>query len=706
MSLIIGLVISTTMYLRAQQALDKVTDLEGRIEADRNLVSTQRLYAEGRYEAALEQIQATLKNQNLGLKGHLLHAQLLFEVGRLADAEQELQQLVKGGPEMAGAAYSLLARIYLEADPAKAKEHRQHAEAILPQSAEANSLRAMTARTPEEALQWLSNALVLDPSHYESRKARALLCCGLRDYQSMTHDVDALIALRPKDSLGYALRAIVRRETGQFDEALEDHCRAIEACTLAAEFPMLYSERCETYLRTGKYVFSLLRAGLPFEVPADMAHKIPFSTMCEAARYYRMLEATGTRLPISADAPCSWSPDGKQLAYERGAWNYPGPPTLMDAAPVVSGPRGIYIANLETGSERLLAMFGMHPAWSPGGKYVAFARGSHQTRSRQDEILVVQVSGGEPKHVVFGHWPVWGKASNRLFFRSLDNMLCRIGVDASDDSPEILLECPGYFAVSPSERYVAIACENSNEIRIVELSSGSVMARWIPPLVQYSWPVKWSPNGKELSLGYWTWYTELGLWIYDIEREKAWQILDSPARSSVWSPDGSRMAVHILDEVWLVNLDPKIPTYRQLGKAVADDEFMAEELERQSQTIEMDPFHAEHYLRRAVLYIALHRYDKATTDLEMCGNMLKDSDDPILTMMPWWAARYKTHGLYQAAELLYLQRMAILQRIQQTTPVDVSRQIKTLIDLYEAWNKPEKAEEWRAKLARKEDVVK
>jgi serine/threonine protein kinase/predicted Zn-dependent protease len=759
-SLIAGLVISTTMYLLAQQALDKVTSLESRIEVDRNLITTQRLYAAGRYEAALEQIQRILEKRDLGPKGQLLYAQLLFEVGRLADAEQKLQPLVKGGPEIAGAAYSLLARINLEFDPAKARDYRQHAEAMLPQSAEAYSLRAMTAPTPEEALQWLSKALMLDPTHYESRKARALLCCGLRDYQSMAQDVEVLIALRPEDFLGYALRAIVRRETGRFDEALEGHSRAIETCTLATELPTLYSERCETYSLMGnheaalqdarrcvslqpdefsyrfrvfielvslkeydaasreykqivgksrnwylmfqawdkKYVFALLRAGLPFEVPADAAHKVPFSTMCQAANYYRMLEATATYLPVSADAPCSWSPDGKQLAYERGAWDNPGPPAIMEAAPVVSRTRGIYILNIETGSERLLATFGMHPAWSPDGEYVAFTRGSHITRTRQEEIFVVRVSGGEPKQLAFGYWPVWGKDTNRLFFRSVDDMLCRIDVDTPGDSPETLLECPGYFAISPDERYVAIGCENSNEVRIVELSSDSVIARWTPPLIQFSWPVKWSPNGKELSLGYWTWYTELGLWIYDIERKKAWQILDAPARSSVWSPDGSKMAVHVLDEVWLVKLDPNIPTYRQLGIAVAENDFMTEELERQSHTIEMDSSYAEHYLRRAVLYIACQQYDRANIDLERCGRMIMSSDDPVLTMMPWWADTFKRYGLYEGAELLNLQTIAIWERIQKTESMDISRQVEALINLYKAWGKPEEAEKWQAKL--------
>ncbi|MFC1634256.1 hypothetical protein ACFL5Z_05395 [Planctomycetota bacterium] len=38
--------------------------------------------------------------------------------------------------------------------------------------------------------------------------------------------------------------------------------------------------------------------------------------------------------------------------------------------------------------------------------------------------------------------------------------------------------------------------------------------------------------------------------------------------------------------------------------------------------------------------------------------------------------------------------------------VSPKESVKNLIDLYEAWNKPEKAEEWRAKLKQIEDFQK
>jgi len=426
--------------------------------------------------------------------------------------------------------------------------------------------------------------------------------------------------------------------------------------------------------------------------------------MHEAAEYYRMLERRATRLPVTAEAPCSWSPDRKQLVYERNAEYARQQEALMAAAPTVSGPRGIYIVNLETGKERLLATFGMHPGWSPDGECIAFTRGSHITRTKKDEILVIRASGGEPRQLAFGYWPVWGKDSNRLFFRSVDNMLCCINVDDPAARPKTLLRCPGYFAVSPDEKYVAIGCEYSKEIRISELSSGSVVARWIPPLPQYSWPVKWSPNGKELSLGYWTYYGMIGLWIYDVERKEAWHVLDAPARSSVWSPDGSEMAIHVLDEIWLVKLDPNVPTYQQLGIALTHDDFMVEQLEQLDRTIEMDPLNAENYVERALFQISLEEYEKAGADLEECARLLKSDDDPVVSMMGWWARRHHVQALYKGAELLYLQTIEIMQRIYGTESSGTINHLKNLIKLYEAWGKPEKAEQWRARLPRKKDA--
>ncbi|MBA7716706.1 hypothetical protein ES703_125782 [subsurface metagenome] len=162
------------------------------------------------------------------------------------------------------------------------------------------------------------------------------------------------------------------------------------------------------------------------------------------------------------------------------------------------------------------------------------------------------------------------------------------------------------------------------------------------------------------------------------------------------------MAIHVLDEIWLVKLDPNVPTYQQLGIALTHDDFMVEQLEQLNRTIEMDPLNAENYVERALFQISLEEYEKAGADLEECARLLKSDDDPVVSMMGWWARRHHVQALYKGAELLYLQTIEIIQRIYGTESSGTINHLKNLIKLYEAWGKPEKAEQWRAKLPRKE----
>jgi Tol biopolymer transport system component len=377
-ALAVGFVVSTLMYLQAQRALEALTKLESNVEADRILSTVQRLYAEGRYQAALSEMETNVRYERLTAKGRLLHARLLCEVGRLNDAVTELKDWTAESPEIAGAVHYLLASIYARSDSDKAIVHQAQAESLLPETAEAYCLRAMTAGTPEKILQWLAMAIQLDPAHYSSRKTRALTYYGLRDYQKMAQDAEAIIATRPRDCLGYALRAIARREMALFDEAIKDHDHAIEICDMDTELAELYDQRRQTHYQIGNYkqalsdashcvrlrpdqvmyrfyvfatlvalgrhehakieyktivesnpeaatsfnrwsakhVFDTLGAGHPLNLPDRNTGNPVFRAMHEAADCYRRLDAKANRLITDGISP-NWSPDGKMLAYGR-----------------------------------------------------------------------------------------------------------------------------------------------------------------------------------------------------------------------------------------------------------------------------------------------------------------------------------------------------------------------------------------------------
>ena len=661
------------------------------------LSKAQQQHSVGRYQKALTEIKPILDSKRVGPAARLLFGRLLIEVGRFSDADAELKQLLGEEPKIAGAAHYLLAMIYMCSDPAKAEVHQQRAEELLPRTAEAYCLRAMAASTPDEAIGWLSDAVALDPSHYPSHKALALAYFASKDYGKMAYEVGVIIGLRPMDSLGYALRAAVLRETGQLDNAIANLDNAIKMCDVENARAELHNQRRETYVRMGnykaaledaqrciklepeqfvyhfhvftalvslgeheaarqeyrkivqddivqqqqfeawaqRYVFSVLSAGQTFELPVDIELGEAFSAMQEAAEYYHTLKAKAKRLVSGVYGQSSWSPDGTQLAYGRSdlyAWQSK---TITAAAPTISGSGGIEILNLESGTARLLVSFGKDPAWSPDGHYIAFVREPKRIRDYEEEVWIVPAVGGQPRRLALGAWPIWTHSSKRLFFHSrADNMLYSIRIDDPIAKPKRVISCRSRFPwVSPDEKHVAYAV--GNELRIVELSSGTVETRWNTPEPASGMLVRWSPNGKELSVAGLT-GSDLGLWIFDVEREKAWQIFDAPAISGIWSPDMSKMVIEIkipFEENWLVTLNPDMSTYQALGSALTPSEFMHHRLKQCTRAIELDPLNANNYLSRALVYARLKEYEKATADLEEGAKIFEGSEPVITTNM-------------------------------------------------------------------------
>jgi eukaryotic-like serine/threonine-protein kinase len=247
-TILVGFVTSTYLYVRVRQTQNAMTELEHDVETDRKLSTAQQLQAEGRYWQALGVLDEFLESNPAEPTAQLLHANLLYTLDRFDEAEAELNRLLEGPPEIAGPAHCLLATLHMGKNPGKAQVHQQAGESLLPRSPEAYTLREITADGSTATTEWLSNALELDPGYYPARKGRALASYAVRDYGTMATDAEAMVVMRPKDTLGYALRAIARRETGQLDAALEDHNRAIALCDRAGELFELYNQRRRTLM--------------------------------------------------------------------------------------------------------------------------------------------------------------------------------------------------------------------------------------------------------------------------------------------------------------------------------------------------------------------------------------------------------------------------------------------------------------------------
>lgn len=240
--LILLIVVFWAIYAHVQAGRERTyaQELEHeRVLAEaRKLFETRGIQTQGMADPskdALAMIQPLLEDRHIGLQAQLLSARILVEYHRYDEAVPKLKDLclLQDRPELAGAAHSLLARIIWESQslgPQELKEvvkHQQKAEQLLPKTAEACYLRAMTVFTIPDKLALLTEALRLDHSHYPSRRLRALTYQASREYELMKDEALLMTDRWPLDPLGYSLRATALEGLGNYQEAVEYYNNAI-----------------------------------------------------------------------------------------------------------------------------------------------------------------------------------------------------------------------------------------------------------------------------------------------------------------------------------------------------------------------------------------------------------------------------------------------------------------------------------------------
>jgi tetratricopeptide (TPR) repeat protein len=680
-SVTVAILLAAVVVLAVLWAQKSSREKQEKLDKEIAILSKARDFRnKGHFVQAQTEVEKILNSENVGPDARLLHARIIWDLEGPDRAEEEAKKLLQEKREIAGAAYAFLVRIYLKKDPNDPKkkeeyeqianDYQQKAERLSPTNAEAYFNRALMADIVEETLEHLNDALELKSRNYDFRRARALAYYALRRYHKMQRDVEVMISLRERDPLGHSLMAIALRETGEFQEALEYHDKAIG---LSDTDPELYSQRYETYLRMGKYqralkdiqrcvvlepkqpiyhfdvfntlvslgeyqaarekhraiidtdptqlpafeawanrhVFQVLGAREPFELPADIASDEAFSAMQKAVDYYHRLEDKAERLVPGVYGQSSWSPkEENELAYGLSDL-YTRQYKMLELGPLaVPGSSGIEIRDLDTGKTRLLVSFGKDPAWSPDGKYIAFVREPHHMREYKEEVWIISAAGEELRRLATGAWPMWATDPNQLFFHSrVDKMLYSIRIDEPTAKPEPEIECPGKFPwVSPDKKHVAYA--EDNKLRIVKLPFGPAETWWTAPLPSSGMLVRWSPDGNELSVAGLT-DSDLGLWIFDVEDKEAWKIFDPPAISGIWSPDMSQMVIEIkipFEENWLVTLEPNVPVYKSIASALTKEEYLRERKEYYLGLVKDDPENTKIYIQK-LASVGLSQYD-------------------------------------------------------------------------------------------------
>jgi serine/threonine protein kinase/Tol biopolymer transport system component len=674
-----AIILSIWNHDRLQWNQDRLQLAEAeRLQHEDLLDRARDQYARAEREVALKTIQPILDSPHVGGQARLLRAGILADNRRWQEATTILEGLFNERAEIAGAAHALMARILWESESLDAGKlqqigaHRQKAEELLPETAEAYFLRAMTAVTVKEQLAALDKALQLDTYHYESLRLRAFTYLASRKYDRLRDDALGMTYLRPGDPLGHSLRAIALRESGKYRDAVAAYDRALALTPKEhPQHPDLAAQRGETLLCEGdyervsadaeadsklwadkpafryhrfcaltalgeydkaaavfqeivqtaptarnefwswatKYVFDTLEAGRSWH-PADrMPAGAAFLPLMEAEDTYRDLSAKGRRL-VTNGFSAQWSPDGRKLAFSLGVQGYSGV-ALYDPA---------------TKETELLIVPGKDPRWSPDGKYIAFVRDcqalrleelptterKEQTRGMQDdEVWVMNADGTEPRPLARGGWPGWSRDSKCVYYQSrLDETLCSISPEDREARPQQIMACASAWpSVSPDGQRVAYLAGNS--LKVVEMTSQALVAEWPARPNTRGGPV-WSGTGDELCLG------GSGLWIYRFDQAQPKRILDPRIVAGAWAPDGTRLVFQLglpFNEVWAADLNPHTSVIETLGPGRTIAEHFEEGIALYTRRIEADPLDADAYSARAGCYDPLHDRVRSNADL-------------------------------------------------------------------------------------------
>jgi len=212
-----------------------------------------------------------------------------------------------------------------------------------------------------------------------------------------------------------------------------------------------------------------------------------------------------------------------------------------------------------------------------------------------------------------------------------------------------------------------------------------------------------------------------------------------------WSDDGSRLAVCLgppFVEIWLAELAPNRPTAESFGFSQTMEEHTSSLIEKLNRRIDADPAWIITYHMRADCALwtdheksneYLQEFDRVLSvyNASACANRAKRILSwpphqrkrflPLAQMFTRKAIEKKPENIdymitygdilnqvedFVNAEIVLLKAYNLSIAASKPRTSKNTKSIHLLISLYEAWNKPEEAEKWRAKLVQIVDFEK
>jgi dipeptidyl aminopeptidase/acylaminoacyl peptidase len=227
----------------------------------------------------------------------------------------------------------------------------------------------------------------------------------------------------------------------------------------------------------------------------------------------------------------AFSPDGARLAYGRMPDN-----------------NGVAIRDLRTGAVQVLTAAGKSPAWSPDGKWIAYA----ETVSGAEELWIVGADGHGRRRLAAGTTVPFWLGDGRLVARTQEQVVV-FGPGAQGAPSVFFDDLPAAFA-APSRDGARLAVGRDQELQVLDRQSRQKLFAWPTPGASALF-AQWSPDGKRLAFSGVP-ATPIGLWVLDVERRRAVQIAVGEYMRPIWSPDGEVLAFDLREaqrrSIWRV----------------------------------------------------------------------------------------------------------------------------------------------------------